>query len=44
MNVTRPRSFIASTANFLQSTVRTGTALDQKVHYENNSLRNHHAN
>jgi hypothetical protein len=44
MNYTHPRWSIDSTANFLQSTVRKSTALNQKVHCETNILRDHCAN
>jgi hypothetical protein len=44
MNRTRPHLPIEITANFLQSTVHTSTALNQIIHYKINILRDHHAN
>jgi len=44
MNYTHPHLSIDSTANFLQSTVHTSTALNQKVHCKTNILRDHRAN
>jgi hypothetical protein len=44
MNCMRSHLSVDFTANFLQSTVRTSTALNQKNHCKTNILRDHRTN